>query len=60
MPLMDPSEATVGEAAELIEDVNGMQQRLGESYQQLQKALAQKESLNRELQQLTARLQHTD
>ena len=56
MPLMDPSAATVGEAAELIEDVNGMQQRLGESYQQLQKALAQTESLNRELQQLTADL----
>ncbi len=56
MPLMDPGAATVGEAAELIEDVNGMQQRLGESYQQLQNALAQKESLNRELQQLTAKL----
>jgi signal transduction histidine kinase/CheY-like chemotaxis protein len=56
LPLMDPSAATVSEAAELIEDVNGMQQRLAESYQQLQKALAQKESLNLELQQLTAKL----
>jgi signal transduction histidine kinase/DNA-binding response OmpR family regulator len=56
MPLMDPAAATVDEAAELIEDVNGMQQRLAESYQQLQKALEQKEALNRELQQLTAKL----
>jgi signal transduction histidine kinase/DNA-binding response OmpR family regulator len=56
MPLMDHSAATVGEAAELIEDVNGMQRRLAESYQQLQKALEQKEQLNRELQQLTAKL----
>ena len=56
LPLMDLSAATVAEAVELIEDVNGMQQRLTESYQQLQHALEQKESLNRELQQLTAKL----
>jgi two-component system, sensor histidine kinase and response regulator len=56
MPLMDQKAATVAEASALIEDVNGMQQRLADSYQQLQNALAQKESLNRELQQLTAKL----
>ena len=56
MPFMDASTGNVGEAAELIEDVNRMQQRLGESYLQLQKALAQKEALNRELQHLTAKL----
>ena len=56
LPLMDASIGTVGEAAELIDDVNRMQERLAESYQQLQNALAQKEALNQELQQLTAKL----
>ena len=56
LPLMDASTGTVEEAAELIDDVNRMQRRLGESYQQLQNALAQKEALNKELQQLTAKL----
>jgi len=56
LPLMDDSAGTVEEAAELIDDVNRMQRRLGESYQQLQNALAQKEALNKELQQLTAKL----
>jgi signal transduction histidine kinase/CheY-like chemotaxis protein len=56
LPLMDASTGTVGEAAELIDDVNRMQRRLGESYQQLQNALAQKDALNHELQQLTAKL----
>ena len=56
MPLMDHKAATVAEAAELIEDVNGMQQRLADSYRELQTALTQKEALNRELQHLTAKL----
>jgi len=56
LPLMDTSTGTVGEAAELIEDVNRMQERLAESYQQVQNALAQKQALNLELQQLTAKL----
>jgi len=56
LPLMDASTGTVQEAAELIDDVNRMQRRLGESYQDVQNALAQKEALNKELQQLTAKL----
>jgi signal transduction histidine kinase/CheY-like chemotaxis protein len=56
MPLMDTAVATVREAADLIEDVNGMQQRLTDSYHELQTALEQKEALNRELQRLTAEL----
>ena len=37
------------EIAALLEDVNGMQSRLGDSYQRLQQALAQRERLNTEL-----------
>jgi signal transduction histidine kinase/CheY-like chemotaxis protein len=40
----------------LIEDVSTMQRRLGDSYQQLQGALAQREQLNGELQALTTDL----
>src|SRR5206468_568638 len=41
------------EIAALLEDVNGMQTRLADSYLQLEKALVQREHLNRELQALT-------
>jgi signal transduction histidine kinase/CheY-like chemotaxis protein len=55
-PMMQPRAETLREAAELIEDVNRMQQRLADSYKQLQDALGQKDALNLELQQLTAEL----
>src|SRR5438067_4815449 len=41
------------EIAALLEDVNGMQARLADSYQQLEQALIQRERLNRELRTLT-------
>jgi signal transduction histidine kinase/DNA-binding response OmpR family regulator len=41
------------EIAGLIEDVSGMQARLADSYQQLERALAQCEGLNKELRELT-------
>jgi signal transduction histidine kinase/CheY-like chemotaxis protein/HPt (histidine-containing phosphotransfer) domain-containing protein len=41
------------EIAELVEDVNGMQTRLADSYQQLEQALIQRERLNLELRALT-------
>jgi len=41
------------EIAELVEDVNGMQKRLADSYQQLEQALVQRERLNQELRALT-------
>jgi signal transduction histidine kinase/CheY-like chemotaxis protein len=53
-----PAEATLSanppaEIAELLEDVNGMQTRLADSYQQLEQALIQRERLNLELRALT-------
>jgi signal transduction histidine kinase/CheY-like chemotaxis protein len=48
--------APPAEIAALLRDVNGMQTRLGDSYQQLQQALAHRERLNAELQALTAEL----
>jgi signal transduction histidine kinase/DNA-binding response OmpR family regulator len=44
------------EIDELVDDVNRMQRRLAESYQQLAHALGQKEELNTELQELTTDL----
>jgi signal transduction histidine kinase/CheY-like chemotaxis protein len=41
------------EIANLLEDVNGMQTRLADSYQQLEQALIQRERLNLELRALT-------
>jgi two-component system sensor histidine kinase/response regulator len=41
------------EIAALLEDVNSMQARLADSYQQLEHALIQRERLNRELRALT-------
>ncbi len=41
------------EIAALLDDVNGMQSRLGDSYQQLEQALIQRERLNTELRALT-------
>src|SRR3954470_22906939 len=41
------------EIAALLEDVNSMQARLADSYQQLEQALIQRERLNRELRALT-------
>ena len=41
------------EIAELLGDVNGMQTRLADSYQQLEQALVQREHLNTELRALT-------
>ena len=43
----------IQEVARLIEDMNGMQRRLADSYRQLEQALAQKEQLNGELRALT-------
>jgi signal transduction histidine kinase/DNA-binding response OmpR family regulator len=53
-----PSQATVtshppAEIATLIGDVQGMQARLSDSYQQLEQALVQRERLNTELRALT-------
>jgi signal transduction histidine kinase/DNA-binding response OmpR family regulator len=53
-----PSEARLttdppAEIAALIHDVNGMQSRLSDSYQQLEQALVQRERLNTELRALT-------
>jgi signal transduction histidine kinase/CheY-like chemotaxis protein len=44
------------EIAALLADVNGMQLRLADSYQQLEQALVQRERLNRELRALTEAL----
>ena len=44
------------EVATLIEDVATMQRRLGDSYEQLRQALAQREQINSELQVMTADL----
>ena len=41
------------EIEELLDDVNGMQTRLADSYQQLEQALVQREHLNTELRALT-------
>ena len=41
------------EIEELLDDVNGMQTRLADSYQQLEQALVQRERLNTELRALT-------
>ena len=41
------------EIADLLQDVNGMQTRLADSYQQLEQALIQRERLNLELRALT-------
>src|SRR5207237_7852746 len=41
------------EIAALLEDVNSMQSRLADSYQQLEQALIQRERLNTELRALT-------
>ncbi len=41
------------EIVALLDDVNGMQTRLADSYQQLEQALVQREHLNRELRALT-------
>ena len=52
------AEATLGttppaEISSLLNDVNGMQARLADSYQQLEQALIQRERLNHELRALT-------
>ncbi len=49
MTTVDPP----AEIAELLEDVNHMQGRLADSYQQLEQALAQRELLNTDLRVLT-------
>ena len=46
------------EIADLVEDVNGMQRRLADSYRQLAQALNQRERLNLELRALTDDLDH--
>ena len=46
----------LAEVATLIEDVDTMQRRLGDSYEQLRQALAQREQINSELQVMTADL----
>jgi len=48
-----PQIESAGRDRELLEDVNGMQTRLGDSYQQLEQALVQRERLNSELRALT-------
>jgi signal transduction histidine kinase/CheY-like chemotaxis protein len=49
-------DAPVTELRELIDDVQRMQHRLGDSYHQLEQALTQKVALNEELRALTADL----
>ena len=46
------------EIATLLSDVNRMQSRLADSYQQLEQALEQREGLNSELRSLTEALDH--
>jgi signal transduction histidine kinase/ActR/RegA family two-component response regulator len=46
----------LAEVATLIEDVDTMQRRLGDSYEQLRQALAQREQINSELQVMTTDL----
>ena len=48
-----PAASPLAEISAVIEDVNSMQRRLADSYQQLQRALMQREQLNGELQSLT-------
>jgi signal transduction histidine kinase/ActR/RegA family two-component response regulator len=51
-----PSTSPLAEIATLIQDVDTMHRRLGDSYTQLQQALAQREQINSELQLLTTDL----
>jgi signal transduction histidine kinase/DNA-binding response OmpR family regulator len=53
---MAPAPAPLREIAELQEDINRMQRRLADSYQQLAHAVEQKDHLNGELQALMADL----
>ena len=46
-------DSPIREVARLVDDINGMQRRLTESYQRLEQVLDQKEELNSELQALT-------
>ena len=48
-----PQSTSLAEVAELIDDVNRMQERLSESYHKLELSLADRDSLNGELKQLT-------
>jgi signal transduction histidine kinase/ActR/RegA family two-component response regulator len=48
--------ASLTEVATLIEDVDTMQRRLGDSYEQLRHALTQREQINSELQVMTTDL----
>jgi signal transduction histidine kinase len=50
------SSSPLAEVGAVIEDVNTMQQRLGDSYRDLHRVLTQREQLNTELQALTADL----
>jgi signal transduction histidine kinase/DNA-binding response OmpR family regulator len=56
MELPDVSDTSVTEVHDLVENVRRMQQRLADSYQQVELALGQKVQLNLELQELTADL----
>jgi signal transduction histidine kinase/DNA-binding response OmpR family regulator len=56
MPL--PQATSLVEVADLVDDVNQMQQRLSESYRELAQSLADRDNLNSELQQLTEDLDH--
>jgi signal transduction histidine kinase/FixJ family two-component response regulator len=42
----------------LVEDINGMQSRLAESYRQVEATLKEREQLNRDLRDLTSNLDH--
>jgi signal transduction histidine kinase/DNA-binding response OmpR family regulator len=53
---VEAAEARVAELRELVDDVQRMQQRLADSYHQLELALSQKDVLNQELHALTADL----
>ena len=53
---MPAAASPLAEVATLIEDVDTMQRRLGDSYEQLRQALAQREQINSELQVMTADL----
>ncbi len=48
-----PQSTSLAEVAELVDDVNRMQERLSESYRELEQTLEDRDSLNTELKQLT-------
>jgi signal transduction histidine kinase/DNA-binding response OmpR family regulator len=52
-PMALPQATSLAEVADLVDDVNRMQERLSQSYHDLGQSLADRDNLNGELQQLT-------